>query len=56
MQLFDEAKNLFEKLEATDDEMYPIVLSNIKYAQEKQMDQLIKEIADSIPSEETDDE
>ena len=56
VQLFDEAKKLFEKLEATDDEMYPIVLSNIKYVQEKQMDQLIKEIADSISNEETDDE
>ncbi len=53
LQLFNESKDLFEKLDAIDDEMYPVVIANIKYANEKHMDQLIKELADSILNEES---
>ncbi len=56
IRLFNDAKDLFEKIGKTEDEMYPVVLSNIKYAEDKQMDQLIKELADSILSEESNDD
>ena len=54
IHLFNEAKNLFEKLEITNNDMYHVVISNIEYAQNKQMNQLIKEMADSILKEEAD--
>lgn len=56
LQLFNDARDLFEKLGLTDDEMYPVVISNIKYAEDKQTDQLIKNLADSILSDESNDD
>ena len=56
IRLFNDAKGLFEKIGATEDEMYPVVISNIKYAEDKQMDQLIKDLADSIMNDESNDD
>ena len=36
--------------------MYPVVISNTKYAEDKQMDQLIKDLADSIMNDESNDD
>lgn len=46
-----EAKALFEKIGAEDDYMYPIVVKNAEYAQEKIMDKLISDIAKSFIDE-----
>lgn len=48
---FRTSKELFEKLNAETDPLYPIVLSNIKYAEDKNMDRLISELAKSMKDE-----
>ena len=56
IRLFNDSKDLFEKIDRTQEEMYPVVISNIKYAEDKQMDQLIKDLADSIMNDESNDD
>ncbi len=48
---FEESKELFEELELTNDDMYPIVVENIEYVQKLIMDKLVKEMAQSILDE-----
>jgi len=48
---FRDAKELFEKINAESDPLYPIVISNIKYAEDKNMDQLISEMAKTMMDE-----
>lgn len=52
LKCFNDSKDLFDKLGATDEVLYPIVISNIEYAKEKVMDSLIKDLADSMLAEE----
>lgn len=52
---FEESKQLFEELNATDDEMYPIVVKNIEYVKDLIMDELIAEMAKSILDETQED-
>lgn len=51
---FEESKELFEKLGATDDEMYPVVIKNIEYVRDLIMDDLIKEMAKTMIEEQGD--
>lgn len=46
-----ESKALFEEIGAEDDYMYPIVVKNAEYAQEKIMDKLISDMAKSFIDE-----
>lgn len=52
---FEESKQLFEELNATNDEMYPIVVKNIEYVKDLIMDELISEMAKSILDETQED-
>lgn len=52
---FEESKHLFEELNATDDEMYPIVVKNIEYIRDLIMDDLIEKMAQSILDETQED-
>lgn len=52
---FEESKQFFEELNATDDEMYPIVVKNIEYVKDLIMDELIAEMAKSILDETQED-
>lgn len=45
---FRVSKELFETLNAKADPLYPIVLSNIKYAEDKNIDKLISEMAKAM--------
>ncbi|MGN0180778.1 MAG: hypothetical protein ACI4DY_15260, partial [Monoglobaceae bacterium] len=48
---FRVSKEIFEKLNAESDALYPVVLSNIEYAKDKEMDKLIGEIAKTMMDE-----
>jgi len=48
---FKQSKDLFDKLNAESDPLYQYVISNIKYAEEKNMDDLIQKLAESIIDE-----
>lgn len=52
---FEESKQLFEELNATDDEMYPIVVKNIEYVRDLISDDLIEKMAQSILDETQED-
>lgn len=52
---FEESKQLFEELNATDDEMYPIVVKNIEYVRDLIMDDLIGKMAQSLIDETQED-
>lgn len=52
---FEESKQLFEELNATDDEMYPIVVKNIEYVRDLIMDELIGKMAQSMIDETQED-
>ncbi len=52
---FVESKELFEELELTSDDMYPIVVKNIEYVEGLIMDKLIKEMAQSMIDETKED-
>ena len=59
LSLFRQAKELFEKLNAQNEEAYEMTLENIKYAenkQQEQFDKLIAEMAKTIVGTETEDE
>lgn len=55
IELFNKSKALFEKLGLENDELYPVVISNIKYAQDKHMDQLLQQLANAIVDENNED-
>ena len=48
---FEESKQLFEKLNATDNEMYPVVVKNIECVSDLIISELIKEVAKSWSQE-----
>lgn len=48
---FEDSKNLFEELNATNDKMYPIVLKNIDYTADKNLEQLIKGMVEDMKEE-----
>lgn len=56
IRIFNDAKELFEIINKTQDEMYPVVISNIKYAEDKQMEQMTKELANSLQNDESNDD
>ncbi len=59
LSFFHQAKELFEKLNAQDEEAYKMAIENIKYAENKQQeefDKLIAEMAKTIVGTETEDE
>lgn len=43
---FNQSKDLFEKLKADSDPLYPYVISNIEYVKEKNMNDLIQQLAE----------
>lgn len=51
--LFQESKALFEEIGATDDDTYPIVLSNLEYIEDLCMDEIIRELAADLKNDDT---
>lgn len=52
---FEESKELFKELNLTDDDMYPVVVKNIKHVRNLIMDDLIGKIAQNIIDEKQED-
>lgn len=52
---FEESRELFEELNATDDEMYPIVVKNIEDVRKLIMDELVSEMAKNMLNETQED-